>query len=123
MPQKIILVEDESAIRRMMTMMLKRSGFDVESFAAAEPAWEWIESSSMEFVLISDQELPRMYGLELARKVKEKDASIPVILMTGYADRDVEEHVDVILEKPIARVENLINAIAEAVAIVAADRP
>lgn len=123
MPQKIILVEDESAIRRMMTMMLKRSGFDVESFAAAEPAWEWIESSSMEFVLISDQELPRMYGLELARKVKEKDASIPVILMTGYADRDVEEHVDVILEKPIARVENLITAIAEAVAIVAADRP
>lgn len=110
----IVLVEDEPAIRRMLTMMMTRSGYEVDAFGAAEPAYEHIENNLQDFILITDQELPRMYGSQLAEKVKTLNESTPIIIMTGYIDPSLEIEADVILEKPIARIETLISALTAA---------
>ena len=110
MRTKILVVEDDTAIRGLIHMYLEKSGF--ESFAAnsAEEAIDILEDQIIGIVL-TDIQLPGLNGLELT-KIIRRNYNSDVIIMTGYSlDYTIEEAMargasDLII-KPV-RLEDLL---------------
>lgn len=82
---RILLVEDDDAVRLGVEQALELADLPVTSFAAAEPALAALRRDGAD-VLVSDIRLPGMDGLSLMRTALELDAGLPVVLMTGHGD-------------------------------------
>ena len=84
-PRLIHLVDDEAAIRRSASFMLKTSGFQVRAY---ESGLELLKSSAeLETgCILLDIRMPGMDGLEVQQALKEKGVALPVIIMTGHGD-------------------------------------
>jgi DNA-binding NtrC family response regulator len=79
----ILIVEDEANLQRVLELQLAGAGFTVEKAASAEQALPVLERGGVDLVL-SDLKLPGMDGLELLRRVRDYDSSLPVIIMTAF---------------------------------------
>ena len=87
---RILLAEDDAAVRSSCERMLVRSGYTVVSAADGSSAIHQLRASAEPFdLLLSDVVMPGMSGSELARRVKELQPGIGVLFMSGYADDDV----------------------------------
>jgi CheY-like chemotaxis protein len=83
--RRIMLVDDEPALTRVGRLMLERLGFKVTVFTDSPAAWNAFAATPGDFELvISDQTMPRLTGLELANRMLKLRPALPVILMTGY---------------------------------------
>lgn len=108
MPAKILLVEDETAIREMLAMTLKRAGFDISAAGDIPQAQELIHNRLPDLILL-DWMLPGISGLEFARILK-KDAitrSVPIIMVTARSEdadraRGAEVGVNDYITKPFS---------------------
>ncbi len=83
--QRVLLADDEEELRRSTAQALELSGFQVQTLASAEQVLELI-GYSFEGVIVSDIRMPGMDGMTLMQRVRELDAEIPVILVTGHGD-------------------------------------
>ncbi len=81
--KRILVVDDETNIRHSLQKVLEREGYIVHTAETAEEALELLEKQTIQVVL-SDQKLPGMSGLDLLRQIKETSPSTEVILITGY---------------------------------------
>ena len=82
---KLLVVDDEKNLRLVVQKELSRQGHDVETAADGEDAWEAIESKDFD-VLLCDINMPRLDGIGLLRRVREKCQTPPeVIMLTGQA--------------------------------------
>jgi PAS domain S-box-containing protein len=85
--EHILIVDDEPAIVTLLERMLESRGFKVSAFTSSDEALASFRQSPDLFdAVITDQTMPRMNGIELARAVHEQRSSIPVVLTTGYVD-------------------------------------
>ncbi len=82
---KVLLIEDDTAVRIGSVQALQLAGFAVESFESAERAVAHIKPG-MPAVIVSDVKLPGMDGLGLLRYAAGIEAALPVILVTGHGD-------------------------------------
>ena len=82
---KVLLIEDDTAVRIGSVQALQLAGFAVESFESAERAVAHIKPG-MPAVVVSDVKLPGMDGLGLLRYVVDVERDLPVILVTGHGD-------------------------------------
>lgn len=85
MTRPIILIDDEKTMLRSLEQWLSLSDFSVTAFSNALDALAGL-NSDFAGVIVSDIKMPEMDGLALLSAVKELDADIPVILMTGHGD-------------------------------------
>ncbi len=83
--QRILLVEDDTAIRELTGDVLSESGYEITAVGDAEAAVTALCSAGSFDLLISDIRLPGMNGCELARHAMGRDPALRVLLMTGYA--------------------------------------
>jgi len=83
--RKVILVDDEEAVRLSTGQTLELMGFEVSCLARAERALERVRRG-FDGVLVSDIKMPKMSGLDLLAAVRDIDPDLPVILVTGHAD-------------------------------------
>lgn len=98
---KVLLVEDESALRSLITVVLNSAGYEVASATSGEEAVEVIRQHQFEpDLLLSDVELPEMKGTELARILLENRPEIKVLLMSGYGDEASNSTEHPLLPKP-----------------------
>ena len=114
-PLRVLAVEDEPEVLDVIRAMLTAAGHTVVSAASGREALELFEREPVD-VVITDLGMPGMTGLALAEELKRR-RSIPVVLLTGWADElDPEhaQHVDVLLAKPVTR-ERLLGGLAKAV--------
>jgi len=81
---RILVVDDEPRGAELMARSLRKFG-TVERAESAEDAWELIQESRFDLV-ISDQRMPSMSGVELLTRVAERDDSVGRILITAYSD-------------------------------------
>lgn len=82
-PVKILLVDDEDAILDVMEQYLQRKGFEVHTAGNGIEALKVLDTIKINCIF-SDINMPGMDGLELAEKIREKDSTLPVVIMTGY---------------------------------------
>jgi EAL domain-containing protein (putative c-di-GMP-specific phosphodiesterase class I) len=77
-----LLVDDEPAALRGFERTLRGAGYQVETFASAVEAVERVSAGGVH-VVVSDISMPEMSGVELLRTIREHDADLPVVLVTG----------------------------------------
>jgi DNA-binding NtrC family response regulator len=82
---KIAIVDDEKDMRQSISQWLALSGFDTEAFGSAEEA---LKSLSPEYpgIVVSDVRMPGMDGMQLLKRLKSVDSTLPVIMITGHGD-------------------------------------
>ena len=82
----ILVVDDEDSIRKRCVRLLARQGYRVVGASDSKAALDLIHGRSNPFeIMLVDIRMPGMDGIELLERVKNLDASIEVIMMTGYA--------------------------------------
>jgi signal transduction histidine kinase len=84
---RILLVDDDAAVRDVTAAMLRDMGYEMEEAASGDAALAVLAAKSFDLVVI-DFAMPGMSGAELARRVRNRHPSLPVLFVTGYAERD-----------------------------------
>jgi CheY-like chemotaxis protein len=91
--KRILLIDDEEIVLSSLQRVLNRSGCRVDTAKSGPEALVAFMQNPGGFdLVITDQTMPGMTGLELSQKIREMRPDIPVILCTGY--RDVLEERD-----------------------------
>lgn len=87
---KILIVEDEAAIRRVLSKILKEEDSDYEVYEAEDgrQGLEMIQSQEFDLVFC-DIKMPVMDGMELLGAMQEQYAEIPVVMISGHGDIEV----------------------------------
>ncbi|HWO12365.1 MAG TPA: EAL domain-containing protein [Polyangiaceae bacterium] len=88
---KVLVVDDEPAIRRVLSDFLKMEGFTVDTAADGEAAVEHLTTQRYD-VVISDLKMPRLGGLELLEEVARLNPEALAIVMTGFGTVDTAIH-------------------------------
>ena len=108
----LLLIEDDTEMRRMLAAALRRDGYVVIEAANGDDALDWLGPGVLEGdlervpdVVVSDIRLPYFTGLEILESLQVSMRRIPVILITGFPDRDTyaqaaELGAACVLEKP-----------------------
>ncbi|MGI8638700.1 MAG: sigma-54-dependent transcriptional regulator, partial [Pyrinomonadaceae bacterium] len=82
---KLLVVDDENNLRMVVQKEMSRQGHEVETASDGEAAWELLEQQDFD-VLLCDINMPRLNGIELFRRLREKSQNPPeVIMLTGQA--------------------------------------
>jgi two-component system phosphate regulon response regulator PhoB len=116
----ILLVEDEAAIREMVSLALERAGFTVWQAEDGSEA-ERLLADGMPDLMLLDWMLPGISGLELARRLRRDEVTrdVPIIMLTARSEEDdcirgLDSGVDDYMTKPfsprelIARIKALL---------------
>jgi DNA-binding NtrC family response regulator len=117
--KKILVVEDDPDIRKILQLFLTEKGFAVRVADQPAPALKILDQEPVDLIL-SDVRMPGMSGLDLLRHLKERDPEIQLVLMTAYSCvKDAVEAIQLgaadYVEKPIdfRRLERVIAQVFE----------
>jgi two-component system NtrC family response regulator len=81
--ETILIVDDEKNYPLVLSAVLHEEGFEPLTANSAEKALEILDNSDIDLVL-TDMKMPKMDGIMLLEKIKEKDPELPVIMMTAH---------------------------------------
>ena len=81
---RILLAEDDEDMRRFLVKALQRAGYDVTDFDNGASAFERLREEPFS-LLLTDIVMPRMDGIELARRASELDPELKIMFITGFA--------------------------------------
>ncbi len=116
---KLLVVEDDGDIRKILELYLSEKGFAVRVADSASTALEMLAAEPIDLIL-SDVRMPGMSGLDLLRHVKERDPEIQLVLMSAYSCvKDAVEAIQLgaadYVEKPIdfRRLERVLQSVFE----------
>jgi PAS domain S-box-containing protein len=85
--ESLLIIDDEEQLARLHRMALERLGYRVKSFTVAGEALEAFRSHPSAFdLVITDQTMPKMTGVELSEQILEIRSDIPIVLCTGHSD-------------------------------------
>lgn len=104
----ILIVDDEVVTLKLTKQGLEKLGFNVAIFSRPQEALEYFEQSNGNLdLVISDKSMPLMNGKDLLKRIREKDANIPVFILTGYSSEEDDSElsrlgVTRILYKPLS---------------------
>ena len=86
---KILIIEDEAAIRRVLTKIISEENetYEVEVAEDGLAGVEMVLKSDFDLVLC-DIKMPKMDGVEVLEKIKKIKPEIPVIMISGHGDLD-----------------------------------
>jgi PAS domain S-box-containing protein len=85
--EHVLVVDDEESILTMVQQSLTDLGYEVTAYTLSEDAFQAFEQQPGKFdLVITDQTMPHMTGMELAQKAMRIRPDIPVVLLTGYSE-------------------------------------
>ena len=104
--QKILVVDDEARMRKLVSDFLVREGFEVLEAEDGEKAMDLIYSNKHIALVILDVMMPKMDGWQVLREIRES-SQVPVVMLTARADekdelRGFELGVDEYVTKPFS---------------------
>jgi two-component system, cell cycle response regulator CpdR len=81
---RILLAEDDESMRGFLVRALEKAGHDVIAFANGEEAYDRLKTEPFT-LLLTDIVMPKMDGIELARRASELDPDLKIMFITGFA--------------------------------------
>jgi CheY-like chemotaxis protein len=103
----VLFIDDEPVLVEMGGEMMKKMGYHVVTKTNSIEALEEFNTEPNRFdLVITDQTMPNLTGLQLAKEIRKKRADIPIILFSGFSEAINEENfksqgIDAFLMKPI----------------------
>lgn len=95
LPTKILVAEDQPAMRHLIARLLRERGYDVVEVGDGAMLWEELHAAlrdddnpSEVELIISDIHMPNVSGLEALKLMRDESTSRPVILITAFGDAD-----------------------------------
>ncbi len=88
MQDKVLIVDDDPGIRNTISELIEELGYLCETASDGLDAVELLDSGPY-LCVFTDIMMPNMSGLELIRKIKARDVSLPIIVITGYASLEI----------------------------------
>ena len=82
--KRILLAEDDDAMRGFLERALAKAGYEVIAFANGKEAHERLQEEPFT-LLLTDIVMPQMDGIELARRASELDPELKIMFITGFA--------------------------------------
>ena len=122
MGKRVLIVDDDELITNYLSHLLEDEGYKVISYNDSVEGLKCFYENKNEIdIIITDQTMPNLTGVELAKNILKSGDKIPIILCTGYSDFsssliDKNSGVDVFLDKPFDDVfllENISNLLSE----------
>ena len=86
-PSRILVVDDDEHTRKFSHDMLAASGYEVEDAKDGAAGWDALQTYEYDLV-ITDNKMPRMTGLEMIGKLRSANIGVPVIMATGLLPMD-----------------------------------
>jgi PAS domain S-box-containing protein len=114
--KKILCIDDEATVLKLTRRVLERAGYQVVTIQFAVDALERIQRAPEEFdVVLTDQTMPKLTGVELAAKILVVAPKLPVLLVSGFCDPELAlpSNVRAYLQKPVP-VEQLLREVEAA---------
>lgn len=88
MSEKILIVDDQFGIRILLNEVLQKEGYETFQAANGIQALEIADEHKPDLVLL-DMKIPGMDGIEILKRMKQKNSDIRVIIMTAYGELDM----------------------------------
>ena len=84
---RLLLAEDEAALSKALTAILERNNYSVDSVCDGQAALEYLESDNYDGVIL-DIMMPKLDGITVLRKLRQKGSLVPVLLLTAKSEVD-----------------------------------
>jgi len=84
---KVLVVDDEANLRKVLATMLRRTGYEVTVAADGEQGLAEFQKSGADIV-ITDLVMPKVGGMEILRTVNSSSPDVPVIIITAHGTVD-----------------------------------
>lgn len=109
MAAKVLVVDDQEGIRKLLKEVLVELGYEAETVSSGAEAVQAFTEGSFKLVLM-DMKMPGLNGFETAERLKKISEDLKIILMTGFYDsfllEEAKNHgADGLLNKPFSLVE------------------
>ncbi len=91
--EHILFVDDEAFQTELAQKFVQKLGYKITAYSNSVDAFDSFKKDKYDLI-ITDMIMPRMTGKDLAKKIREIDANIPIILSTGYSDDIEKEKLD-----------------------------
>lgn len=82
---RILVIEDESSLRKTLARILQQANFEVTTAESAEQGLDYLKTTAFDLVF-TDLRLPGMAGLEALKQIQSTNPNIPVVLFTAQPD-------------------------------------
>lgn len=87
-PPKVLVAEDQPAMRQLLVRTLRSAGYDVQEVADGDALWREVgrQDHREPDLVVSDIHMPGLSGLDVLSRLRESDWIMPVILITAFPD-------------------------------------
>jgi two-component system response regulator (stage 0 sporulation protein F) len=107
--KKILIVDDQKGVRRLLEELFKKDGWEVELAADGKEAVESADKFLPDIILM-DMKMPNMNGLEASQIILKKYNNLDIIMMTAYGEMDVvKEALDAGVKRCITKPFDIID--------------
>jgi PAS domain S-box-containing protein len=90
--QHILIVDDEPYFLEIVKLHLESLNYRVSAFNSSTAAWNAFQENPMQYeLIITDQTMPEMSGLELSQSIRQINTTIPIIICTGFSEMVTEK--------------------------------
>ncbi len=103
--ERVLVVDDEPAVRRSLVSVLQRAGYVVEQCRSGPETCERLEAEGPKpDIIVLDRSMPGMSGEQVVQRIRQCGIEIPVVILTGDpAPYDQQSDVQLVLNKPVNR--------------------
>jgi DNA-binding NtrC family response regulator len=118
--RRILVIDDDPAVRASLRMILEYEGYQIVSATTGREGLDLVQGATPDLVLL-DVDMPGIDGLAVLRKLNSAHASLPVVMISAHGTTSIAREalrcgaVD-FLEKPFESTDGLLTTIDEAVA-------
>jgi FixJ family two-component response regulator len=114
----VYVVDDDADVLCSLRFLLETDGFTVRTFSSGASLLSAVRSTGVDCFVI-DYKMPDMNGIDLARRLRNRDIAAPVVLITGYPDENISARAEAagvrhVLLKPLLE-ESLVTRIRGAI--------
>jgi len=106
---RILMVDDDAMVREALVAEMKYFGFEVSSVKNAAAALEYLDTNARPDLIVTDYAMPGVNGLQLTEAITARYPTLPVVLLTGFAEPAVLSRLEqiaspriVLLRKPVS---------------------
>jgi CheY-like chemotaxis protein len=110
-PRRILVADDDEVIRYLISTILDDADFNVDAASDGQQAWESLLHEHYD-LLVTDNQMPRLAGIDLIERIRDAGRSLPVIVASGtfpveQVRNDPQLQIAAVLPKPFCTSELL----------------